>query len=382
MPDRARPLARLALGWSSLRALVPLYALYALLFAHAGLSQGQISALFAVWSLTSVLAEVPTGALADRWSRRGALVLASVLEAAGFALWTALPTPASFAAGFVLWGIGGSLSSGAAEALVFEGLAAVDADSVYARLTGWMRAAELGAQVPTALAASVLFAVGGYPLVGWASVGMCLATALVATRFPEPGCPHDQDDDGSFLATLRDGAAEVLRRPGVAAVVAAAALLLSLDGAEEYFPLMAAGWGVSPAAVPLAILAIPLAGAVGAALGGRAARLPDRTVVVLFVLAVGSLAAAAVWGRPLAIAAVAVFYGLYRAVLVVAEARLQHRIVGAHRATVTSVAGLGSELTTLLVYGAWTVGATGALAVLAAAAVPVLALGLRPPRQT
>jgi hypothetical protein len=140
---------------------------------------------------------------------------------------------------------------------------------------------------------------------------------------------------------------------------------------------MAAGWGVGPAAVPLAILAIPMAGAVGAALGGRAGRLPDRGVVVLFVLGVAALGTAAVWARPLAIAAVAVFYGLYRAVLVVAEARLQHRICGPHRATVTSVAGLGSELATLLVYGAWTVGTTGGLALLAAAALPVLALGLR-----
>ena len=181
-------------------------------------------------------------------------MLASVLEAACFALWTALPSAASFAAGFVLWGIGGSLSSGAAEALVFEGLAAADAESRYARLTGWMRAAELAVQVPTALAATVLFAVGGYALVGWASVVMCLATALVATRLPDPGrAARLEDDADSLLATLRDGVSEVFRHPGLAVVVAAVALLLSLDGAEEYFPLMAAGWGVWAAAVPLLV---------------------------------------------------------------------------------------------------------------------------------
>src|SRR6185437_10635708 len=159
---------------------------------------------------------------------------------------------------------------------------------------------------------------------GWISVATCLATALVATRLPDPGRAARSEDAGdSLLATLRDGVAEVVRRPGLAVVVAAVALLLSLDGTEEYFPLMASGWGVRAVAVPLAILAIPLAGAVGAVLGGRAARLPDRTVVVLFVLGVLCLGGAAVWARPLAIAAVALFYGLYRAVLVVAEARLQ-----------------------------------------------------------
>jgi MFS family permease len=359
---------------------VPLYQFYALLFADAGLSQGQISALFALWSLTSVLSEVPTGVLADRWSRRGSVVLASVLQAGGFALWTALPVAPAFAAGFVLWGIGGSLSSGAAEALVFEGLSAAGGRSVYARLTGWMSATELMAQVPTAVLATLLFSAGGYPLVGWVSVAACLATAVLAGRFPEPARvtePEPDEDAGSYLATLRAGLGEAVRRPGLAAVVAAAALVLSLDGIEEYFTLMAEGWGVPTALVPLAVLAVPLAGAAGAALGGRAATLPGGTVLALFVLAGASLGAAAFWARPPALAAVALFYGLYRTVLVVTEARLQHRIDGPHRATITSVAGLGSELATLLVYAAWTVGSTGALAVLAAAVVPVLALGLR-----
>ena len=55
------------------------------------------------------------------------------------------------------------------------------------------------------------------------------------------------------------------------------------------------------------------------------------------MLGAGLLVLAAVWARPAALLAVAVFYGLYLGVLVVAEARLQHRITGPHRATVTSV---------------------------------------------
>ena len=49
---------------------VPLYPLYALLFTDTGLSGGQISLLFAIWSTVGIVAEVPTGALADRFSRR------------------------------------------------------------------------------------------------------------------------------------------------------------------------------------------------------------------------------------------------------------------------------------------------------------------------
>src|SRR5919112_3103607 len=122
LPPAARPLARLAVGWAALSELVPYYPLYALLFLDTGLTGAQISALFAVWSVTGFVCEVPAGALADRWSRRGVVVLASVLQAAAFVVWTAAPALWAFALGFVIWGAGGALVSGASEALVYDGL--------------------------------------------------------------------------------------------------------------------------------------------------------------------------------------------------------------------------------------------------------------------
>src|SRR3712207_4816399 len=106
MPPAARPLARLAVAWAALSELVPYYPLYALLFLDTGLSGAQISLLFGVWSVTAFLSEVPAGALADRWSRRGVLVLGGVLQAVGFAVWTAAPSFWTFLAGFVIWEIG------------------------------------------------------------------------------------------------------------------------------------------------------------------------------------------------------------------------------------------------------------------------------------
>jgi MFS family permease len=164
-------------GWAALSELVPYYPLYALLFLDTGLSTAQISVLFGIWSVTSFVCEVPSGALADRWSRRGVVVLASVLQAAAFAVWTAAPALWAFALGFVIWGAGGALVSGASEALVYDGLAAVGAADSYVRVNGAMTAAELLVQIPTALAAGALFALGGYPAVGWASVAICLAAA-------------------------------------------------------------------------------------------------------------------------------------------------------------------------------------------------------------
>jgi MFS family permease len=361
-------------GWAALSELVPYYPLYALLFLDTGLSDAQISALFAIWSVTGFLTEVPSGALADRWSRRGVVVLGGLLQAVAFAIWTAAPQVWAFAAGFVVWGVSSALVSGASEALVYDGLAAVGAADSYIRVNGWMTAVELLIQAPTAVAAGVLYALGGYPLVGWASVGVCLAAAVLALRFPET--PRTTDDD-SLGDTLKEGVREALRSPPLRVLVLAVALIGGLDGIEEYFPVLAGEWGVATPAVPLAVLVISLAGAAGAALGGRADRLRGGTLLALLVVAAGCLAGAALWGRPVALLVVAAFYGLYLVVLVVAEARLQDRIASAHRATITSVAGLGIELASLLVFAAWAIGGPVAVAVLVLAVVPVVRAGLR-----
>lgn len=340
--------------------MVPLYPLYALLFADTGLGDAEISALLALWAAVGLVAEVPSGALADRFSRRSALVAGGVLQSVGYLLWIALPGFPAFAGGFVLWGLGGALVSGAFEALLYDGLAAVDADEHYPRVLARVRSAGLFAQLPSAVAATVLFSLGGYDLVGWVSIGTCLAAAALACRMPEP--PRGDGPDGGapdgdgYLTTLRAGLAEAAARPVVRAGVLAAAVLTSLDGLEEYFPLLAQDWGVPTTVVPLATLGIPLAGAVGAALGGPANSLRPAGLAALFGLAVLTLGLAGLVRHPAGLAGVALFYGLYQMVLVVADTRLQERIDGCARATVTSVAGMGSELAAFALFAGWALG--------------------------
>lgn len=353
------------------------------MFADNGLSDAQISALFLVWSGVGIVAEVPTGALADRFSRRGALAAGAVLQALGYSLWLAVPGFTGYAAGFALWGLGGALTSGSLEALLYDGLKAVGATSHYSRLLGRITAAGLIAQIPAALAAALLFLIGGYALVGWISVGCCLATAGLALLLrdvrpdragvradsgstdgggPDDGGPDDGglDDDDSglgYFATLKAGVGEAVSTPALRALVIVVALLTGLDALEEYFTLLADDWDVPIEAIPVAGLAIPLAGAVGT--WWMAHRPPAKNAFAArtLALALGGgavLLAVSQWfGRPAGLAGVAVFYGLYRIVLVAVNTRLQDAITGPARATVNSVAGLLSELSAIAIYGLW-----------------------------
>ncbi|MEU5696429.1 MFS transporter [Actinosynnema sp. NPDC020468] len=343
---------------------MPIFPLYALLFTDAGMSAGQVSALFAIWSGVGILAEVPLGALADRFSRRWSLVASGVCQALGYALWTALPGFTAFAFGFVLWGLGGALTSGALEALLHDALVDVGAEAHFGVLLGRVTAVELLGQIPAAVLATALFSLGGFGVVGWVSVGVCLASSVVAARLPET--PRGEPE--SYLGTLRSGLSDAASTPGLRMALVVAALLIGVDALEEYFPLLAQEWHVPTALVPVAVLIVPLAGAGGAALGGT--RWP---VGVLLGVAAGFLAVAGVLRSPVGLVFVAVFYGLYRLVLVTVRTLVQERISGSARATVTSVAELFGETASFGVYLAWVLG--GVVAVAAAVAVLALVVG-------
>jgi hypothetical protein len=186
----------------------------------------------------------------------------------------------------------------------------------------------------------------------------------------------DTDEPG-YLATLRAGLAEAVALPAVRRAALAFALLFGLDAFEEYFALIARDLGTSTTWVPTALLAIPVVGALGAAAGGRAERLPGGALAAVLAVAAGVLALATAGSGPAGLLGLALFYGLYRAVLVVADARLQARIVGSARATVTSVANVVAEFAAFAVYGAWVIGGSTAVAVLVAAVALTLPVLLR-----
>ena len=168
-----------------------LYPVYTLLFSDAGLSVWQISSLFVIWSVSSLVLEVPSGALADATSRRRLLILGPLLTAVAFALWVAAPGYWVFALGFVLWGLKSALTSGALEALVYEELQRLDAPANYATLMGRGQVAGVLAAMCSGAVAAPVISSGGFLAIGR---GECrrLPTGI-ARRNAVPGEPDSID---------------------------------------------------------------------------------------------------------------------------------------------------------------------------------------------
>lgn len=366
----SRRLAGTFYAYAFLSELVLFYPVAALLFRDTGLTVAQISTLFVIWTLASVLLEVPSGALADTVSRRLLLTVAPLLAAVGFALWALVPSYPAFAAGFVLWGAGGALVSGTMETLVWNELDRLGATDRYTRMTGRARTAEVAGAVVAAGLAGPVLAAGGHPAVGAGSVLACLLAAAAAARLPEspatrsagPDADVDAEVDGSdlgWLGNLRAGLTEARRDPRVRGAALLVPAVTALWGAlDEYAPLLAVEIGVpEPAVPPLLLLAWAGVG-LGGLLAPAAQRLGEHAQPVLLAVAALALAGGAALGHPAGFALVAVAFGAFQVAGVLAEASLQARITGPSRATVTSLAGMATDLTLLVAYVGYAVAAT------------------------
>ncbi len=389
-PVGVRGLAIRAVLFKGTRDLLPIYALYGVLFADHGLSTAQISLLLALWSVTAFVLEVPSGAWADTVSRRVLLILSCVLQAVCFVLWMVAPSFLGFALGFVVWGVASSLESGTFEALIYDDLVARGETSSYARIMGWTRGAQESTVLLAILVAAPLFALGGYALVGWVSVGVAVLHTLTAFALPsapvaisatavddlddEPAMPgphavpgaapvHAADPESArglarYLTMLRTGTTEALGVRRVRRGVLLGALLYGLTSFDEYFGLLAVSGGASTSVSAL-LVGVTVAGSLlGSLLAGRAEAVPARGLAaalfaagVLFIagaLAVGAMSPVFLWAG---FVGIGVAYGIDFTVEVVAGARLQDAIEGPARATVTSFSGLLSEIVALAVFG-------------------------------
>lgn len=426
-----RRLAATSYGYAFLCDLVPLYPVYALLFGDTGLSVAQISSLFVLWSVTGVLAELPTGVWADTVSRRAPLALGPLVTGAGFALWVLFPSYPAFAAGFVLWGTGGALTSGAQEALVHEELVRLGAPGDYARVMGRSRAAGLTGVVAAMAVGGHLVTVGGYAGAGAASVASCLLASATAALFPRsadwsrsgggevsgataaadgPDCsagpaaadgpdgpaavdasaaadgPDGLDSpaasgapDGDRPAPLRSALTEARRNPSVRRALLLVPVVTAVWGAlDEYTPLLVRETGVPGTSVSWWLLLIWAGTTVGGLLAGPGGRLGRAGYAVLLAVSGVALAVGALVRVPVGLVLVAFAFCGFQLATVLADARLQERIQGTGRATLTSLAAVGTELVTVAVYGGYAAvgGAFGNASAFAAFALPYLLTAL------
>ena len=197
-----------------------------------GMSPLQLVLAGTTLEVSIFLLEVPTGVVADVYSRRLSIIIGYFLIGFGLLVHGAIPSFATVLAFNVLWGIGHTFTSGATEAWITD---EVGEDKVG---TLFLRATQISSLVgiPTTIVAIVLgnFVIA-LPIVLGGVIFLVIAIMMVLSM-PETGfhpVPADERGNwGQMRDTLAAGTKMVRARP----------TLLAILGIGLFFGLFSEGW--------------------------------------------------------------------------------------------------------------------------------------------
>ena len=93
-----------------------------LFYQDTGMGMQEILFLKAIYSITIVIFEIPSGYCADVWGRKKTLIAGSILGALGFVIYSSNTLYLGFAVAEIILGLGHSFISGADAAMLYDTL--------------------------------------------------------------------------------------------------------------------------------------------------------------------------------------------------------------------------------------------------------------------
>jgi MFS transporter, DHA3 family, tetracycline resistance protein len=163
--------------------------------------------------------EIPTGVVADVFSRRLSVCIGYGLIGLGFALQAVVPSFAAVLGAQVLWGVGHTFTSGALQAWLSDEIGAMSAARAFLRAVRLERAVSF-----VSIPLSIMLAFAAYQVpMALGGAGFVLLAVLLALTMPETGfAPAPREHRGSWAqvrGTFLDGVRVVRSSPTVITIL-------------------------------------------------------------------------------------------------------------------------------------------------------------------
>lgn len=158
-----------------------------LFMTEIGFDAAGIGVMAAAYAAVVPIAEVPSGILADRWSRRGVLLIAVLALAASVVICGLSTNEVTYIGGALLLGVYFAMYSGTMDAIIYDTVLEETGDSAaFEKLLGRARLVESVALVGSALVGGVLAGLVGTRPTYFLTVPFILASGVALLRFREP----------------------------------------------------------------------------------------------------------------------------------------------------------------------------------------------------
>jgi MFS family permease len=221
-----------------LQGLILWVAVEKLFMTQIGFTPRSVGIMAAAYAAVVPLLEVPSGILADRWSRNQIMVCASVALLASSLLGGLSRNVATYIVAAMILGVYFALNSGTVDSIVYDAvLEETGSSDQYEAWIGRVRMVESGAFVASALAGGVLAGATSARVTYFASLPFVAIAIAAFLRFDEPRL-HRAMEPVALRSHIALTYRTMIREPGVRQVMLLAALVGLLSQAVfEFGPL-------------------------------------------------------------------------------------------------------------------------------------------------
>jgi MFS family permease len=174
-----------------------------LFMTEIGFTSSSVGMMAAVYALVVPILEVPSGVLADRWSRRGVLILGTVAVIVSVLIGGLSQNVVVYVIAAAFLGVYFALQSGTLESVVYDTVLEETGDSeAFERTLGQVRLVESIALVASALAGGLIAQLAPLRTTYFLTAPLLLLSALMLLRFREPQL-HKTEERETLRAQLR-----------------------------------------------------------------------------------------------------------------------------------------------------------------------------------
>ncbi|MBL4938482.1 MFS transporter [Clostridium sp. YIM B02515] len=186
-------------AYSFFHSLIFAYVIERLYWASRGITSQQVVYIEIIYAAVVILLEVPTGSLADKWSKKILMVFHAVFSLLEFIILIYAHSFWHFALAVTMAGIGKSLCSGTSNALVFESLKMNRDTECFERVLGRIGFYDYFAAMLAALLGSFVAAKSSYITTYWMSLISVMISVIIACFFKEPKAAYEKEEVISYF---------------------------------------------------------------------------------------------------------------------------------------------------------------------------------------
>ncbi|HTE65636.1 MAG TPA: MFS transporter, partial [Candidatus Binatia bacterium] len=212
-----------------------------------GFNAASVGAMAAVYAFVVPLLEVPSGVLADRWSRRGVLMLACLAALVAVIVGGLSESVPVYMISAAFLGVFFALQSGTLESIVYDTVLEETGDSdAFESTIGRVRVVESVALVASALAGGAIAQVAPLQATYFLTAPLLVLSAAMLFRFREPRL-HKTDDPEPLRRQIRATYRTILAGGQLRLVVGLTIVgSLLMQGMLEFGPLWLVAFLVPP----------------------------------------------------------------------------------------------------------------------------------------